>query len=563
MPDELRSLDRLTIPNPCNADWDSMSGNDRVRFCEHCSLHVNNLSAMTREEAMRLVTRSQGRICVRFIKGPSGSLLTETTERLYRIGRRASRIAAGTFTAALTLSSAVAQTKPAAATDQSGTQVELIQKDTDGQIVTDDSSARVSGTVKSMEDALISDATVVLVDPESGEERNTTSTSNGEYFFESLPAGDYLIWVRKHGFTTSTDKLSLPAKGAVRLDVTLRDRRISIMGGAMMSLVAADTPLRKAICDNDLAKVRALAYTDPNLNQTNEARGTSLLAEAVEHGNREIVAVLLDAGAGVNHRSRWGTTALMSLTESATPELVRDLISAGANLNARDDGGDNPLMDVAGSVKPAVLTELIRAGSRIDTTNSTGETALFSAARSNSAEAVSLLIEAGLNVNAKNDEGQNALMAIAADGSFEKIKTLIERGADTSLVDDSGRTALMLASFNQDPHVAELLLASGSKIDARDEDGETALLVAAERGPEKTVLLLIYAGAQIEAKDNEGRTALLRAAMSGNVENVTVLLNAGADVTAKDNEGKTALALALDIENHDVVSVLKERGGPK
>ena len=46
MSDELRSLDRLTISNPCNADWASMSGNDQVRFCEHCSLHVTNLSNM-------------------------------------------------------------------------------------------------------------------------------------------------------------------------------------------------------------------------------------------------------------------------------------------------------------------------------------------------------------------------------------------------------------------------------------------------------------------------------------------------------------------------------------
>ncbi len=32
------SLHRLTVTSPCSQDWNSMVGNDRVRFCEHCSL---------------------------------------------------------------------------------------------------------------------------------------------------------------------------------------------------------------------------------------------------------------------------------------------------------------------------------------------------------------------------------------------------------------------------------------------------------------------------------------------------------------------------------------------
>ncbi len=60
MSEPIRSLDRVTIPQPCSADWDEMIGNDQVRFCEHCSLHVTNLSSMTRQEAMRFVAKSRG-----------------------------------------------------------------------------------------------------------------------------------------------------------------------------------------------------------------------------------------------------------------------------------------------------------------------------------------------------------------------------------------------------------------------------------------------------------------------------------------------------------------------
>ncbi len=30
MSNQLRSLDRITIPTPCDADWDSMTGNDQI-----------------------------------------------------------------------------------------------------------------------------------------------------------------------------------------------------------------------------------------------------------------------------------------------------------------------------------------------------------------------------------------------------------------------------------------------------------------------------------------------------------------------------------------------------
>ena len=111
MSGQRRSLDQITIQAPCDADWDSMSGNKQVRFCEHCNLHVTDLSSMTRQNAMRLVARSQGRLCVRFIQRPDGGIVTRSVpEKFYRISRRASRIAAGAFTATLSLSSAAAQT---------------------------------------------------------------------------------------------------------------------------------------------------------------------------------------------------------------------------------------------------------------------------------------------------------------------------------------------------------------------------------------------------------------------------------------------------------------------
>src|SRR6185436_20514841 len=105
-----RSFNRITIAAPCNADWDAMVGNDQVRFCEHCQLQVTNLSTMTRREAMRLVERSQVRLCVRYVQRANGEVLTgQLPRKLHHIGRRVSRIAAGAFSATLSVASAAAQ----------------------------------------------------------------------------------------------------------------------------------------------------------------------------------------------------------------------------------------------------------------------------------------------------------------------------------------------------------------------------------------------------------------------------------------------------------------------
>lgn len=82
-------LDNVSIATPCSADWDAMSGDERVRFCGECSLHVYNLSAMTRDEAEALLAKKEGRLCVRLYKRADGTVITQDCPRgLERVRRR-------------------------------------------------------------------------------------------------------------------------------------------------------------------------------------------------------------------------------------------------------------------------------------------------------------------------------------------------------------------------------------------------------------------------------------------------------------------------------------------
>jgi ankyrin repeat protein len=560
MSNQLRSLDRITIPKPCEADWDSMTGNDQVRFCEHCDLHVTDLSSMTRHQAMRLVAQSKGRLCVRFIQRPDGRLLTrKMPEQLYRISRRVSRIAAGAFTATLSLSSAAAQTQ-SPSTLQSRGNVESVKTNYDREIVVDEFSASVSGTIKTSEGELVSGATVVLVDRESGEER-ITSSNLGQYSFQGLAEGDYLLWVRKPTFRTAREVMKVSANSTVQQDIELEKRMLLWFGGAMASVLVVEEPLMKAIKAGDLDTVRALVFAPPKFGRI--ARATSYLPDAVQLGNRQIVEVLIQAGADPNFRGDGKDPALLSLSERATPELVHDLILAGARLNARDNYGDNAVMTAARSSNTAVLKELLGAGAQLNATNSTGETALFAAARSNGSEALVLLLDAGINVNARNESGDTALMAMLSEGTFENLKTLLDRGAGTGLVNDDGKTALLLAAENEDTHIAKLLIEMSADVNVQDLTGETALMIAAGAGHDQNVILLMNSGAALDATDSDGQTALMKAAIKGVVECVQALLGRGADPTLRDKEGKTALAHAQESNEGEIVKLLKSRGAPE
>ena len=87
-------LDHVRVAAPCNVEWDSMFGDERVRFCSQCKLNVYNLSEMTKSEAEQLVARADGRLCVRYYMRSDGSIITNNCPvGLRRIKRRLSRIA--------------------------------------------------------------------------------------------------------------------------------------------------------------------------------------------------------------------------------------------------------------------------------------------------------------------------------------------------------------------------------------------------------------------------------------------------------------------------------------
>ena len=503
----VRSFDRITIPAPCDADWDSMVGNDQVRFCEHCSLHVTDLSAMTRQQAMRLVARSEGRLCARFIQRRDGEIITHAVpEKLHRISRRVSRIAAGAFTATLSLSTAAAQTGAESAIGSSRKQETIARLISQPEI-----GAVLSGLITDPNGAVISGATLTLTNPQTGVAFAFTTADDGEYRFSVLTEGRYNLVVEAAGFTrTEMSELELRRnvnrtlnfsmeipQVIAEVEINAPNKVTELSIGGVVVFVEPEEPLVNAAFKEDLEAVKQLVFSSLDINVRDEHTKMTALDHAAENGNLEIVRTLVLAGARANLANESGRTPLMYLREKASADLVRELLSAGGKVNAHDEFGRTALMNAAAYSNSAVVKELIENGARID------------------------------------------------------------------LKDDDDKTALMFAAGNSDPQITKLLIDAGAAVNGKDHNGKTALMIAAEEGDPETLKLLISFNAEINETDDNGWSALMFAANARDVESVQALLNAGADVTFKDKEGNTALGLARQNDHDEIVKLLESRGAPE
>lgn len=55
------------IEEPCPANWNDMQGDEKKRYCEHCKLHVHNLSAMTLSEQREVLSPGSTRKCISYL----------------------------------------------------------------------------------------------------------------------------------------------------------------------------------------------------------------------------------------------------------------------------------------------------------------------------------------------------------------------------------------------------------------------------------------------------------------------------------------------------------------
>jgi len=345
---------------------------------------------------------------------------------------------------------------------------------------------------------------------------------------------------------------------------------------------------------------------------------------AVHRGRPGIVAMLLDAGADVNHIGDRASPIFSVPLPSARGgfnnpgtahalEVLELLLSAGPDLKLKDKLGRNILTAGHGADYFRILLE---HGVDPNMEGMFGNTALHGA----SAEDVRVLVDFGADVNYRNSEGVTPLASAAYHGSTDAVAALLEAGAiadgadspvDAAIRGDRdyfansyrtlaelnapsiyGRTPLHYAAAMGRPEILEPLFKRGLNPDPVEKWEDTPLTLAVKRkkldaaeyllehganpdhvgrhpgpilhsatsGPGSMLRLLIEHGADPDIRDKSGNTALWDIWPHKDLVYFQILLDAGTDVNAVNDKGETILDKFASRSDKETFKLLRSYG---
>jgi ankyrin repeat protein/truncated hemoglobin YjbI len=125
------------------------------------------------------------------------------------------------------------------------------------------------------------------------------------------------------------------------------------------------------------------------------------------------VQVLLDYGARLDDRGRYGLTALHYAVRGGKLPLIQLLLDRSAEVDALDDDGLTPLIHLSKTRSKSdpipVMEVLTRSGANLDVRDESGSTLLMHFAKTGRAEATKWLLARGADRNARNRNGKSAI----------------------------------------------------------------------------------------------------------------------------------------------------------
>lgn len=351
-------------------------------------------------------------------------------------------------------------------------------------------------------------------------------------------------------------------------------------------------------------------YTYPN----------PVLLKSYHPDHTEVIDFLLERGAGLDAKSRYGKAALHEAISDRHINLAEEMIARGADVNlaCEDDEGMTPLMLAARFEQIKTTRLLLSKGAVVDKCDKNGLTALAHAVEYKvpDKDVVSLLLENGASIDGSapsgptrfstplirataygrtcgvrlllehackvdlcDSDGNTALAWAARTGKLDTISLLVEHSADVNTADKDGTTPLMYAieENRYTPHRASIsdviqeLLKCGAKIDAHSTTGLTALHMATRAplddnaGDHSWISLddvavlntLVKHGMDVNMVDDTGRTPLMLAAQHGKKNRTQFLLAHGAQIDQRDSEGRDACAWAEANDNVEIAEMLQ------
>ena len=106
---------------------------------------------------------------------------------------------------------------------------------------------------------------------------------------------------------------------------------------------ASDISIHGAAWDGNIEAVKQHLADGVDVNAKDDEYGATSLHITAEYGYKEIVKLLIDAGAYVHEKDKNGSTPLHDAALNGQKEIAELLIDKGADVNAKNKFGDTPL----------------------------------------------------------------------------------------------------------------------------------------------------------------------------------------------------------------------------
>jgi len=322
--------------------------------------------------------------------------------------------------------------------------------------------------------------------------------------------------------------------------------------------------------DQEVTRIQGLLQNSPDLINSTESSGLTLVGKAALRGQLRVVTYLLDHGAEING----GSPALFQAVRSGNRAMVELLLGRGANIDQDAENGKTALYQAVNDGFQTIAEVLLARHANVNLAETKrGYTPLHIAAQSGRTNLMQMLIAAGALVDVQTSAGRTALSLAVESGSLEAVKLLLTAGADPNA--GPLNTPLLVSVFKNNSVLAATLLSAGANPNARSRfnlpgqtDADTLnhagnlspLWLAVHQKYSAIGQLLLKSKADPDGSQIDGRSLLFSALSDTNLLETLLAAGAKVDPTSPDETEWTPLGAAVTRNFTPAVEILLKHG---
>ncbi|CAH8672524.1 unnamed protein product [Schistosoma rodhaini] len=188
------------------------------------------------------------------------------------------------------------------------------------------------------------------------------------------------------------------------------------------------SPLMLASMNGHTVAVRLLLEHGSDINAHIETNRNTALTLACFQGRYEVVQLLVERKANIEHRAKTGLTPLMEAASGDYVEVGRILLDYGADVNASPvpSSRDTALTIAADKGNAKFVNLLLEKGGVVEARNKKGATPLWLASNGGHLEVVQSLIQYNADVNSQDNRKVSCLMAAFRKGHINVVRLLVQ-----------------------------------------------------------------------------------------------------------------------------------------